>query len=323
MLERCAVDAAARVQRCSPVQLGAVGSQDCCTQWIWDENDRFGTETYLKERAFFNISYIKDMLTKAKDILGYDLLQLCLEGPEDKLEETRYCQPAMFLAGLAAVEKLKSDSPEHAANYKAAAGLSLGEYTALCVAGAFTFEGGSMGTQAIPVHRFATLHCIRAQGEAGFCCSQTLRNEDPSAPYSCHCFSCACYCAGDSRHAGNTGKEDQGIAEDPGSDLQGPIFVHIPKTAGTSIWKALGSNFTDSGRYPEVPFFCMKHNPPQDRRGSSSSLREEHVPDSWAVVRDPCDRLVSEFAWARLQGWYNRLGAFGLSSGATVTAGAC
>jgi len=85
---------------------------------------------------------VKDMLTKAKDILGYDLLQLCLEGPEDKLEETRYCQPAMFLAGLAAVEKLKSDSPEHAANYKAAAGLSLGEYTALCVAGAFTFEEG-------------------------------------------------------------------------------------------------------------------------------------------------------------------------------------
>ncbi|CAJ1341757.1 unnamed protein product [Effrenium voratum] len=34
-------------------------------------------------------------------------------------------------------------------------------------------------------------------------------------------------------------------------------------------------------------------------------LREtEHVPDSWAVVRDVCDRLVSEFAWARLQGWY-------------------
>ncbi|CAJ1407189.1 unnamed protein product [Effrenium voratum] len=76
-------------------------------------------------------------------------------------------------------------------------------------------------------------------------------------------------------------------------DLQFPLFVHIPKTAGTSIWKALGPNYTDSGRYPEVPFFCMKHNPPQ-----------EHVPDSWAVVRDVCDRLVSEFAWARLQGWY-------------------
>jgi len=76
-------------------------------------------------------------------------------------------------------------------------------------------------------------------------------------------------------------------------DLQGPLFVHIPKTAGTSIWKALGPNYTDSGRYPEVAFFCMKHNPPK-----------EHVPDSWAVVRDVCDRLVSEFAWARLQGWY-------------------
>ena len=41
-----------------------------------------------------------------------------------------------------------------------------------------------------------------------------------------------------------------------------------------------------------------------------SSIRQEHVPDSWAVVRDVCDRLVSEFAWARLQGWYQRhLGA--------------
>ena len=41
--------------------------------------------------------------------------------------------------------------------------------------------------------------------------------------------------------------------------------------------------------------------------------RQEHVPDSWAVVRDVCDRLVSEFAWARLQGWYQAyLGLLGL-----------
>ena len=40
---------------------------------------------------------VKDMLSKATEILGYDLLKMCLEGPEEKLAETRYCQPAMFL----------------------------------------------------------------------------------------------------------------------------------------------------------------------------------------------------------------------------------
>ncbi|CAK8988223.1 Malonyl-CoA-acyl carrier protein transacylase [Durusdinium trenchii] len=45
-----------------------------------------------------------------------------------------------------------------------------------------------------------------------------------------------------------------------------------------------------------------------------SSIRQEHVPDSWAVVRDVCDRLVSEFAWARLQGWYQRYRKEGLDN---------
>ena len=40
---------------------------------------------------------VKDMLAKASKILGYDLLNMCMEGPEEKLAETRYCQPAMFL----------------------------------------------------------------------------------------------------------------------------------------------------------------------------------------------------------------------------------
>jgi len=58
------------------------------------------------------------------------------------LENTAYTQPAMFVGGLAAVEKLRQDKPECAANPKFVAGLSLGEYTALCVAGVFGFEDG-------------------------------------------------------------------------------------------------------------------------------------------------------------------------------------
>jgi len=85
---------------------------------------------------------VKDMLDKAKDILGWDVMDLCLNGPEDKLEETKYCQPCMFIGGLAGREKLRAEKPDHAENPKFVAGLSLGEYTALCAAGVFSFEDG-------------------------------------------------------------------------------------------------------------------------------------------------------------------------------------
>jgi len=85
---------------------------------------------------------VKDMLAKANTILGMDILKLCMEGPEDKLEETSNCQPAMFIAGLAGLEKLRSEREEAVTRRQVVAGLSLGEYTALCAAGVFTFEDG-------------------------------------------------------------------------------------------------------------------------------------------------------------------------------------
>mmetsp|Transcript_96032 Transcript_96032/g.200607 ORF Transcript_96032/g.200607 Transcript_96032/m.200607 type:complete len:503 (-) Transcript_96032:444-1952(-) len=85
---------------------------------------------------------VKTMLEKAKEILGYDLLDLCLKGPEDKLAETQYCQPAMFVGGLAGVAKLRSEKGDVADRPQCVAGLSLGEYTALCAAGVFSFEDG-------------------------------------------------------------------------------------------------------------------------------------------------------------------------------------
>eukprot|EP00413_Alexandrium_margalefii_P023592 CAMPEP_0204573636 /NCGR_PEP_ID=MMETSP0661-20131031/40137_1 /ASSEMBLY_ACC=CAM_ASM_000606 /TAXON_ID=109239 /ORGANISM="Alexandrium margalefi, Strain AMGDE01CS-322" /LENGTH=478 /DNA_ID=CAMNT_0051582091 /DNA_START=62 /DNA_END=1498 /DNA_ORIENTATION=- len=85
---------------------------------------------------------VKEMIAKAKSVLGYDVLDICLNGPEDKLEETSVCQPAMFLAGMAGLEKLKQTRPEVVERPGCVAGLSLGEYTALCAAGVFTFEEG-------------------------------------------------------------------------------------------------------------------------------------------------------------------------------------
>jgi len=88
------------------------------------------------------IPEVKDMLEKSKAILGYDILELCLSGPEEKLAETRYCQPAMFIGGLAGVAKLRKEKPDAADRPKCMAGLSLGEYTALCAAGVLNFEDG-------------------------------------------------------------------------------------------------------------------------------------------------------------------------------------
>merc|ERR1712106_1227760 len=74
--------------------------------------------------------------------LGYDLLDMCSTGPEGILDRTEYCQLAMFIAGLAALEKLKSEKPDKCTRAQPFAGLSIGEMTALCAAGVFDFEIG-------------------------------------------------------------------------------------------------------------------------------------------------------------------------------------
>lgn len=79
---------------------------------------------------------------RAKEILGYDLAQLCFDGPAEKLDSTVYSQPALFVTSLAALESLRATRPAVVESCKAAAGLSLGEYTALVFAGVLSFEDG-------------------------------------------------------------------------------------------------------------------------------------------------------------------------------------
>jgi [acyl-carrier-protein] S-malonyltransferase len=87
----------------------------------------------------------KGLFDRASAILGYDLLALCAEGPKERLDTTAASQPAIYVASLAAVEAMKERGGASAAAVAAAdvaAGLSLGEYTALAFAGAFSFEDG-------------------------------------------------------------------------------------------------------------------------------------------------------------------------------------
>ena len=90
----------------------------------------------------------KALFDRAATILGYDLLTVCVNGPADRLNATDVSQPAIFVAGLAALEQLKATEPDALSEVVAAAGLSLGEYTALVYAGAMTFEDGLRVVQA-------------------------------------------------------------------------------------------------------------------------------------------------------------------------------
>jgi [acyl-carrier-protein] S-malonyltransferase len=84
----------------------------------------------------------RDLFDRASALLGFDLKAACFEGPADLLEATDVSQPAIFVASLAALEGLKASEGDVVAACAGAAGLSLGEYTALVFAGALDFETG-------------------------------------------------------------------------------------------------------------------------------------------------------------------------------------
>lgn len=89
-----------------------------------------------------DVPNVKDMYDRASQILGYDLLHLCLNGPPMELDRTIHCQAAMVVTSLAAVEKLYHEEPHLVENCIKTAGFSVGEITALIFSGAMTFDDG-------------------------------------------------------------------------------------------------------------------------------------------------------------------------------------
>eukprot|EP00439_Symbiodinium_sp_Y106_P032814 s792_g3.t3 len=80
----------------------------------------------------------KEMFETASDIIGYDLLDRCVNGPKEELDKTAVSQPVIFVASMAAVEKLRLEDPAAIDEATVAMGLSLGEYSALSFAGALS-----------------------------------------------------------------------------------------------------------------------------------------------------------------------------------------
>lgn len=81
----------------------------------------------------------QELFDQAGEILRYNLADLCFNGPAEKLNLTVHSQPALFVCGIAAARVYADQQPDAAAKITCAAGLSLGEYTAVCFAGGLDF----------------------------------------------------------------------------------------------------------------------------------------------------------------------------------------
>ncbi len=103
----------------------------------------------------------KALFDQANEILGYDLEKICFEGPQEELNKSNHAQLGIFVASAAAFRALEIKQP--GLEYELLAGHSLGEWTALYVAGVVGFED--------------TIKILRARGEA----MQAACEENPGA----------------------------------------------------------------------------------------------------------------------------------------------
>ena len=110
-----------------------------------------GAQAVGMGKAWFDGSAeAREVFTRAEkllgDRLGVGLIQLCFEGPAERLNRTDASQPAIYTCSMACwtgwLAKQGLAPNDVSASLVAAAGLSLGEYTALALAGAFSFEDG-------------------------------------------------------------------------------------------------------------------------------------------------------------------------------------
>jgi [acyl-carrier-protein] S-malonyltransferase len=79
---------------------------------------------------------VKRLYSLASDLIGEDLATLSFEGPAERLRQTRFTQPAILVHSLAVLAVMGDKLPP----FDFAAGHSLGEYGALAVAGAMSFD---------------------------------------------------------------------------------------------------------------------------------------------------------------------------------------
>ena len=97
------------------------------------------------------------LFDKANAVLGFDLKKICFEGPAEELTKSNVCQPAIFVTSYAAYRAFQKKRPT---SFACAAGLSLGEWGALCAA--------AQSTQPSRLHTISTSAALRCTTRVNF-----------------------------------------------------------------------------------------------------------------------------------------------------------
>jgi len=221
----------------------------------------------------------RKLIDKACSILGYDILDLCLNGPESKLEETKYCQPAMFLANCCALEKLRLEKPEVVERASAVAGLSLGEYNAIWFSGMLGFDdclkvvrvrADAMQEEANRVPQaMISIAGLDLQVLTGLCDdAERQTGSIDGRPAICKVanllFPKGYVCSGD-RSAVETLKslaDGQGALQAKFLKTSGAFHTPLMEPAGNKLLKALRVRVTDMN-FPKVDVYMNTRGAPQ------------------------------------------------------------
>ncbi|MEC4679061.1 MAG: ACP S-malonyltransferase [Nitrospirota bacterium] len=130
-----------------------------------------GSQSVGMGKALFEqFELARGVFEEAENVLGWDVADLCFNGPESKLNQTEFTQPALLTTSIAAWRVL--GSPIHSATL--VAGHSLGEFTALVAAGALSFADavrlvhlrGQFMQEAVPEGKGAMAAIIGMKREA-------------------------------------------------------------------------------------------------------------------------------------------------------------
>ncbi len=241
----------------------------------------------------------KRLYEQASDVLGYDLASLCFTGPAERLNTTVVSQPALFVSSLAALEVLRAERPEVVESCSFAAGLSLGEYTALTFAGAMTFEEGlrvvkargeamQAAADAFPSGMVSALLLDREQ-VAKVCAEASVGGQMWIANY---------LCPGNTVLSGDKAACDRAatlIEEANGKPIRlmvaGAFHTPLMESACAKLSEALGNVVMRTPRIPVVSNVDAKpHSDPEDIRGvlvrqvTQSVLWEDSV--RWLLAQE-------------------------------------
>ncbi|GLH11677.1 Probable malonyl-CoA-acyl carrier protein transacylase, mitochondrial [Gryllus bimaculatus] len=162
-------------------------------------------------KSLRNYPEVRHICDTASDFLGYDLLDLCSVGPQEKLNRTEYSQMAVFVLSYAAAELVKAQQPGVMKNCIATAGFSVGEITALVFAGAISF------TEALGLVKIRALAMQEACDAAAGGMMTVFYGPDSRLGYACVCAKQWC--------------EERGI-ENPVCSVANYLFPHCKVIAG-------------------------------------------------------------------------------------------